>query len=119
MLPDIDNSSLNSLLRLGVVPVMANVTAQPEDDPRGKRIGVKGSLGLWRERMGQGKHSFIADPKWADPGAIAAARSRRRGWPNRFFDREPFKRETFRVAEDSPCIGAGEGGVTIGADTTY
>ncbi|MBT4821362.1 MAG: hypothetical protein HON70_36975 [Lentisphaerae bacterium] len=101
------------------IPDPSAITAQPEDDPSKKRMGVKGDLEAWRTIFKQGRHSFIADPKWAKPEAVKAARSRSRGWPNRFFKYEPLRRADFAIAADSPCIGAGENGVTVGADTSY
>ncbi len=101
---------------------LAAVTALPEQQaPAAKpqRFGVRGTLDLWQKQLGRGRHSFIADPKWVDVNALAAARSRFRGWPNRFAEYRPLTREEFRLADDSPCRGAGEGGVDMGADYSY
>jgi len=101
---------------------LSEVTALPEQQ-RGlakmKRYGIKGTLEFWKETLGQGKHSFIADPKWRNPSAVKKARTRRRGWPNRFFPYEPLRREAFRLADDSPCRKASENGEDIGADYEY
>ena len=100
---------------------LATLAALPENEKSTKvRLGIRGSLKDWQEKYGREPHSFMADPKWADPKAVAKARSRARGWPNRFFDYPPLTREELRLAPDSPCVGKGENGSTIGAlDYTY
>ena len=101
---------------------LAKVTSLPETQkPEDKvaRWGIKGDLTLWREKFGQDRHSMIADPKWVNPDLVTKLRTRQRGWPNRFFEYEPFSREDLRLADDSPCRGAGEDGADIGADHTY
>lgn len=101
---------------------LAAVTALPEQQEKKakqERFGVKGTLDLWQKTLGRGKHSFAADPKWQNPDTIKRVRSRRRGWPNRFFPYEPIRRADLRLAEDSPCRGRGDNGVDIGADHAY
>jgi len=101
---------------------LATITALPEQQEkkvRQERFGVRGGLDLWQKTLGRGAHSFIADPKWENPDTIKNVRSRRRGWPSRFFPYEPLKRADLRLAEDSPCRGSGENGVDVGADYEY
>jgi len=50
------------------------------------------SLRAWQEATGQDAHSIFADPKYVDP----------ENWD-------------FRLQPDSPNLGGGEGGATIGA----
>ena len=50
----------------------------------------------WREATGQDKHSVFADPKYVKPYGV-------------------LDRWDWRVKPDSPNVGAGEGGATIGA----
>ncbi|HUS81560.1 MAG TPA: right-handed parallel beta-helix repeat-containing protein [Armatimonadota bacterium] len=97
---------------------LTKITSLPEQQKPGEvtRYGVRGDLTLWRQAMGQGMHSVLADPKWVNPKLIESLRSRPVDWPNRFFDYSPFDRADVALAPDSPCIGAGEGGVNIGAD---
>lgn len=100
---------------------LAALAALPENEKNAKlRLGIRGSLKDWQEKYGREPHSFMADPKWADLKALDKARSRARGWPDRFFNYPPLTREEFRLAPDSPCIGKGENGSTIGAlDYSY
>jgi hypothetical protein len=96
---------------------LEKVTSLPEHQPPPvKRYGIKGTLKEWQQQTGQSRHSMIADPKWVNPDIIKNIRSRPRGWPSRFFDYKPFTRADVRLAEDSPCKGAGENGSDIGAD---
>ena len=56
------------------------------------------TMAEWREASGQDEHSIFADPKYVEPyGTI--------------------DRWDWSVELDSPNIGAGEGGTTIGAFT--
>ena len=101
---------------------LAAVTALPEQQAstaKPQRYGIRGTLDVWQQQLGRGRHSVIADPKWAGPAAVADARSRVRGWPSRFFEYRPLRREEFRLADDSPCRGAGPNGVDMGADYAY
>jgi hypothetical protein len=96
-----------------------HMTSLPEEAPTAKRVGIKGGLAEWQKTFGQDRHSFIADPKWQEPAKIENARSRFIDWPNRFHDFAPVNRADFRLAPGSPCLGAGENGVNIGADYDY
>ena len=99
---------------------VGSITARPEQQKGNFRIGVKKTLALWRKRTGQGVHSLVTtDPKWANPDLIEQVRSRPSGWPRRDYEYEPFTRNALRVAEDSPCRGAGPDGGDIGADYSY
>lgn len=108
---------------LGLVdPALVAASSFAEQQASGKipvRHKIKGTLDQWREELGYGQHSFIADPMWAEPDAVAAVRARFRGWPNRFTEYPPLIRQHFRLAENSPCHGAGTGGVDIGADCDW
>jgi len=96
---------------------LEKVTSLPEQQPPPvKRYGIKGTLKEWQQQTGQSKHSIIADPKWVNLDIIKDLRSRPRGWPSRHFDYQPFTRADVRVAENSPCKGAGESGTDIGPD---
>jgi len=94
------------------------VTSLP-DNTQLQRFAIKGDLDLWREKFGQDKHSIIADPKWKNPDLIERLRSRPRGWPDRQFSYPDFNREDLALQSDSPCLGKGENGGTIGADYAY
>jgi len=99
---------------------LASVKALPEQNGQKKlRVGIKGSLAVWRTQFSQGMHSIIADPKWKDPARVKRLRTRPRGWPSRFFDYPPFARADLALRADSPCVGKGDRGATIGADYSY
>jgi len=96
----------------------SRITSLPERGSERKRVGVKGSLDAWR-RLGHGRRSMIADPKWKDPKLIARLRRHKRGWPNRHWNYPPFSRSDVGLRPASPCLGKGEGGKDMGADYSY
>jgi len=101
----------------------AEIAALPEFQEAGERHAVRGNLDLWQKTLGRGKHSFIADPKWQNPRIIRKLRSRPRAWQmrvnTRFLPYEPFTRADVRLADDSPCRGAGDNGADVGAEYSY
>lgn len=114
-------NDLRRLVDYGVRDIdLATVKPLPDDSKGKVRFGISGKLAMWQETFGQDRHSVVTtDTPWKDAALVDNLRMRRRGWPNRFWDYDPFSREALSLKDDSPLRGAGSGGSDIGAETSY